>query len=213
MGAAGILVRVLSLLLLGGFVALLVYGLTTKAANTTVDDALARKQAIEAPPFDLEVLTLGAAPKPVALKLERAARDGRLSLSELREQPLVVNFWASWCPPCRQEAPLLEKTWRQSAPSGVLFVGIDIQDIRGDAREFIDEFDLSYPNIREPGKEIARSYGTTGLPETFFVSSRGLIVGHVIGAVTEQQLKEGIRAAKSARPGRAERGGERRPTR
>jgi cytochrome c biogenesis protein CcmG/thiol:disulfide interchange protein DsbE len=204
--------RCLGVLAALGFVALLVYGVTTQAPDRTIDDALARAEAVHAPDFELDVLERGRVPRAVAPVIDRAAADGRIALSELRGTPVVLNFWASWCDPCRVEAPMLERGWRQAGREGVLFLGLDMQDVTGDAREFLRAFSISYPNVHEAGKEVSRRYGVTGLPETFFISRRGRIVGHVIGALTPGQLRAGVAAARSGRPAPASRGGDRQST-
>jgi cytochrome c biogenesis protein CcmG/thiol:disulfide interchange protein DsbE len=194
------------------FVGLLVYGVTAQAPDRTIDDALARAEGVDAPGFELDVLQRGRAPAPLASVVDRAARDGRIALTELRGTPIVLNFWASWCDPCRAEAPLLERGWRDAGRRGVLFVGLDMQDARDDAREFLREFSITYPNVREAGDETSRRYGMTGIPETFFISARGQVVGHVIGAITPGQLRAGVAAARSGRPAEATEGGDRQPT-
>lgn len=194
------------------FVALLAYGLLSKSPGTTIDSSLAEAKAPPAPGFELNVLEEGV----VGPRLERVARalaDSELSLNELRGRPVVLNFWASWCPPCREEAPRLERRWRSSRERGVLFLGLNMQDLTGDARDFIREFGLSYPHVRDPGDDVARDWGVTGLPETFFISARGRVVAHVIGAVSARQLDDGVRAAIAGRPLEALEGGARRPTR
>mgnify|MGYP003288677035 CR=1 FL=1 len=95
----------------------------------------------------------------------------------------------------------------------MLFLGLDMQDFPEDARDFIREFQLSYPHVRDPGDDVARDWGVTGLPETFFISARGRVVAHVIGAVSARQLDDGVRAAVAGRPLEALEGGARRPTR
>ena len=202
--------RVVVVLIAISFVVLLVYGLTTKAANTTIDDALSRGQAQRAPAFELDRFTDG---EVRTAPWAAAADDGRVSLSELRGTPLVINFWASWCDPCRAEAPRLERSWRSAKPRGVLFVGLNQQDTREDARDFIRSFGLSFPHVRDPGNGTARAWGVTGLPETFFIDGRGRVVSHVIGVVSEGQLAAGIRAAVVGRPAEAVEGGDQRPTR
>jgi cytochrome c biogenesis protein CcmG, thiol:disulfide interchange protein DsbE len=204
--------RGLAILAAAAFLGLLAYGLFTKDPDTTIDDALAEGRPVSAPAFTLDVLQHGAvAPRSVA---RRATADGRLSLSELRGSPVVLNFWASWCLPCRDESRDLERAWTRNArPRGVVVLGLDMQDITDDARAFIREFRLTYPMVREGGNDTAQRYGTTGIPETYFISARGDVVGHVIGAASPAQLRAGIAAARGA--GRrlgVESGGPRRET-
>ena len=211
-GRVGLVLRLAALVAITAFVALLVYGLVAKAPDTTIDDALGRRQATPAPGFDLEALT-GGELGPVAPAWRRAAADGRVDLVELRGTPVVLNFWASWCVPCREEAPLLERGWRTGRRQGVLFVGLIMQDIRDDALDFLRRFGQTFPNVRDPSNATARQWGLTGIPETFFISGRGRVVGHVIGVVTKQQLTGGIAAAMAGRPRGAQAGGAQRPTR
>jgi cytochrome c biogenesis protein CcmG/thiol:disulfide interchange protein DsbE len=208
----GTALRWLVALVAAAFVGLLVYGVTAQAPDRTIDDALARDEGVDAPGFELDVLQRGRVPAPLASVVERAVRDGRIALAELRGTPVVLNFWASWCDPCRAEAPLLERGWRDAGRQGVLFLGLDMQDAREDAREFLREFSITYPNVREAGDETSRRYGMTGIPETFFISARGQVVGHVIGAITADQRRAGLAAARSGRPVQATKGGDRQPT-
>ena len=200
--------RIAGVLAAVAFVALLAYGLTTKATNSTIDDALSRGESVPAPGFTLSSLAEG---RDAGDAWAKAASDGDVSLSELRGTPLVLNFWASWCDPCRAEAKVLEKAWKQQSGSDVLFLGLDAQDAREDARDFISQFGLTFPHVRDPGNDTQRAWGVTGLPETYFIAADGSVVGHVIGTVDEQQLADGIAAAKEGRPVGAEDGGEQRP--
>lgn len=111
-----------------------------------------------------------------------------LRLADLRGQPVMVNFWASWCPPCREEAPLLERTWREYRDRGVLFIGIDLWDRDQDARAFLQEFAISYPNGPD-SSSVAIDYGLTGIPETFFIDRQGQIRRKWIGPFTEAPLR------------------------
>jgi cytochrome c biogenesis protein CcmG/thiol:disulfide interchange protein DsbE len=211
--AGGFVLRALGIAAAVSFIALLAYGLIARAPDTTIDDRLADAETAPAPGFTLDVLSGGDPPPPLASVVERATSDGRLSLDELRGTPVVLNFWASWCDPCRVEAPVLERGWRESGRRGVLFLGLDMQDVTDDAREFLTAFRISYPNVREADKDTARRYGATGLPETYFISARGRVVAHVIGAITPAQLREGVAAARSGGPVQLGAGGESRPTR
>jgi cytochrome c biogenesis protein CcmG/thiol:disulfide interchange protein DsbE len=211
-GRSGRLLRGLGLLAALGFLALLGYGLIARAPDTTIDDALAARRPVAAPGFDLGVLANGR-PGRLAPAWQRATTDGRVKLTELRGTPIVLNFWASWCDPCRAEAPILERGWKAARPQGVMFLGLDMQDVPEDALGFIHQFGQDYPSVRDPTKDSARRWGVTGIPETFFISRRGDVVGHVIGTVTGRQLADGVRAAINGRPRDANRGGDRRPTR
>jgi len=200
--------RIAGVLAAVAFVALLAYGLTTKATNSTIDDALSRGESVPAPGFTLSSLAEG---RDAGDAWAKAASDGDVSLSELRGTPLVLNFWASWCDPCRAEAKVLEKAWKQQSGSDVLFLGLDAQDAREDARDFISQFGLTFPHVRDPGNDTQRAWGVTGLPVTYFIAADGSVVGHVIGTVDDGQLRDGIAAAKSGRPAGADQGGEQRP--
>lgn len=195
------------------FVGLLVFGLLSKGASKRIDEALARGSAPQAPGFELPVLETGRLSPPLARKLRRPLADGSLSLAELRGVPFVLNFWASWCIPCREEAPTLESGWRRFGPRGILLLGLNMQDITDDARSFLEKFEVTYPTIRDQGNDVAQDYGATGVPETYFISARGRVVGHVIGVVSEEQLAEGERAAAAGQVAGARTGGARRPQR
>jgi cytochrome c biogenesis protein CcmG, thiol:disulfide interchange protein DsbE len=200
------------LVLVAAFVALLGYGLVANSPSTSIDSQLSKSKAVKPPAFELKVLQPGVLGQ-LRPRLNRALSDGRLALSELRGLPVVLNYWASWCPPCRSEAPLLERTWLGARRQGVLFVGLNMQDLTGDARDFMRHFGISYTNIRDPVDDVARKWGVTGLPETFFLNRAGRVVDHVIGSISSAQLSAGIRAARSGRPAGVRSGGARRPTR
>ncbi|MFL5820932.1 MAG: TlpA family protein disulfide reductase [Solirubrobacteraceae bacterium] len=201
--------RVAAAVLAVAFVALLAYGLANKSGDTTIDDSLSRARAVPAPAVDLPVL-LRATGSPAARRTDAAAADGRVSLRELRGAPVVLNFWASWCLPCRDEAPVLERAWRRQGRQGALFVGLNQQDITDDSLAFARQLGVTYLTIRDRGNAVARRFGVSGLPETFFVSPAGNVVGHVIGVVSTRQLRDGIAAATAGRPLGVHTGGERR---
>jgi cytochrome c biogenesis protein CcmG, thiol:disulfide interchange protein DsbE len=107
---------------------------------------------------------------------------GRLALDDFAGTPVVLNFWASWCLPCADEAPMLRAAHERYGDR-VAFVGVDIRDARSDAQAFVEKHDLDYPNVRDERLEIYRDYGLTGQPETFVIAGDGTIVAHVPGAL------------------------------
>jgi cytochrome c biogenesis protein CcmG/thiol:disulfide interchange protein DsbE len=113
---------------------------------------------------------------------------GQITLSELRGQVVVINVWASWCPPCRDEASVLENGWRRYRDRGVTFIGIDYMDTEPAARAFMEEFGITYPNGPDLGSRIAEAYNVQGVPETFFVTPQGEIADAHIGPLSEAQL-------------------------
>jgi len=123
--------------------------------------------------------------------------DGRdIKLSDLRGKPVVLNFWASWCGPCRLELPLLEKMWQRYKDNGVVFLGVNIMDIEDEARVFIKNFRLSYTNLQNPPGDVASKYGVAVLPVTFFIDKEGKIrgknFGGFLGKEGEKEFKESI---------------------
>jgi cytochrome c biogenesis protein CcmG/thiol:disulfide interchange protein DsbE len=158
------------------FVGLLWFALMRSGSQATVGDT--------APEFELPTLS-----------------GDTLSSADLKGHPVVINFWASWCLPCREEAPLLERTWRRYRDEGVIFLGVNIKDAGSDAKAFVEEFDITYPVVRDLDQELTRSFGVRGLPETFFVDHEWRFVGTesgaqrgeqqgtvILGAITEDQL-------------------------
>jgi cytochrome c biogenesis protein CcmG, thiol:disulfide interchange protein DsbE len=112
---------------------------------------------------------------------------GVLTDEDLSGKPVVINFWASWCIPCREEAPLLEKTWRAYREEGVVFLGVNIKDAERDAKRFVKEFDVTYPNVRDLDQRLTQDLGVKGLPETFFIDHRWTFFGAISGDETGDQ--------------------------
>jgi cytochrome c biogenesis protein CcmG/thiol:disulfide interchange protein DsbE len=105
---------------------------------------------------------------------------------------VVVNFFASWCEPCRQEASDLEQAWRDYQGQGVQFYGIAYKDAASKAQAFLDRYNVTYPSTIDPGDRTARAYGVTGVPETFVVDGQGNLVHHFLGPITREQLSREI---------------------
>jgi len=117
---------------------------------------------------------------------------GQVKLAELRGRVVVVNFWASWCLACREEAEALEGIWRRYRERGVMFVGVNVQDKETDARAFIREHGKTYPNGPDPSGIISIAYGMYGVPETFILDQEARIQHKHIGAVTREILEREI---------------------
>lgn len=114
---------------------------------------------------------------------------GGISPERYAGKPVVVNFWASWCGPCRQEAPLFERLWREYGERGVVFIGVNIQDAHADARAYLSEFGITYPNGYDEGGRISVDYGVIGIPVTFFINREGVVERRWVGAVREAKLR------------------------
>ena len=113
-------------------------------------------------------------------------------LSNYLGSPIVLNFWASWCPPCRDETPHFEKMWRLYRQKGVVLLGINVQDTVSDADRYIKEFDVTFTNAIDKDGKIMVDYGVTGLPVTFFIDREGIIIGRWVGSIGESNLKSRV---------------------
>ena len=114
---------------------------------------------------------------------------GDVTLADLRGKPAVVNFWASWCIPCVDEAPELEKTWQAYKDRGVAFLGIDYVDTEPKAREFMQKHGITYPNGPDLGSRISYEYRIKGVPETFVIDKDGIVRFVKIGPTTADELR------------------------
>lgn len=134
-----------------------------------------------------------AAPVAELPMLEVGEMDGASgSLSDYRGQWVLVNVWASWCNPCRDESPALEAFYREHRDDGFTVLGIDSQDTTGDALEFVEEFDLSYPQLHDGSGDYAEELKTTGVPESFLIDPEGNLALPRPGPVTEEYLAESV---------------------
>ena len=155
---------------------LLAYGLGSSGPDSSIDDALARGERRTAPP----------------LRLDRLSGSGRGSLGDYRGKVVVLNFWASWCEPCREESPLLERWHRRISEKGGTVLGVDVLDVTSDARGFVREYGLSYPMLRDRDGNSLGAYGVVGYPETFAIDRRGRIAALKRGPVTESWLRDKV---------------------
>lgn len=190
-----------ALALMGVFAILLL-----RSASAGIDGSLAAGEPAQAPTFDLELLNQGTL-RPELAPLASKLADKRVTNSDLIGTPVVLNLWASWCLPCREEAPIFKAVSESPEAQGVLFLGLNSLDGRSAAKRFARRYALTYPNIREYENTITRKFGASAFPETFFLDRDGQIVGHVIGAISKQQLLDGVAAARTGIPGKPTRGG------
>lgn len=129
------------------------------------------------------------APKAPLPRLEGA---GSQSLADYRGRWVLVNFWASWCVPCRAEAPDLERFQQEHADARFTVVGIDSRDLTEDGRDFVERYGLSYPQLRDGDGDAAHDFGTTGVPENYLVDPAGKVRLLVRGPVSEEYLDEEV---------------------
>jgi cytochrome c biogenesis protein CcmG, thiol:disulfide interchange protein DsbE len=116
-----------------------------------------------------------------------------VSLANLRGKGVVLNFWASWCKPCEEEAATLESTWKQFQNKGIVFAGIDYLDQEPSAKRYLANFQVSYPNGPDLEGKISQRYAIRGVPETFFIDPEGKLVGcRQVGPIDETELQRRI---------------------
>lgn len=157
-------------------VGLLVVGLVARGGSTTIDDALVTGQRPPAPDISLPVLVTGPGLPPVGQTA---------SLASLRGTAVVLNLWASWCGPCRDEAPIFEKAWNRYKGKGALVLGLDLQDLSENALAFVKQYGITYPSLRDGTDASKRDLEATGVPETFIIDKQGRIALHITGQVTD----------------------------
>ena len=119
---------------------------------------------------------------------------GRFNLTDIEAPIVILNFWASWCPPCRDETPHFEKIWRLYKEKDVVVIGINVQDDLNSANEYISEFDVTFVNGKDKNGRIMVDYGVTGLPVTFFLDREGMIIGRWVGSIGASSLESRVEA-------------------
>jgi cytochrome c biogenesis protein CcmG, thiol:disulfide interchange protein DsbE len=155
-------------------VGLLAYGLVAKHSDRTLDDAVAKGQRPSAPVSSLPWLQ----------------KTGNGSLADYKGKVVVLNVWASWCDPCREEVPLLQKTHEQIAAKGGVVLGLDTQDASGSALDFLAEHKATFPSLRDRDRSYGREFGVTGYPETFLIDRKGRIAALQRLPVTQAWLDQ-----------------------
>jgi cytochrome c biogenesis protein CcmG/thiol:disulfide interchange protein DsbE len=161
-----------------GLLAFLVTQLLTPASHTQSDPLIGKS----APGFSLALLD----------------GSGQLSLASLRGKAVVLNFWASWCSPCKEETPMLEASWPQAQSQGVVFVGLDFMEASSEARGFMQTYHITYPLALDSTGSAASSYLISGLPDTVFISRNGSVLAKVTGQITSKELIDNIKLIEKA---------------
>jgi len=155
---------------------LLAYGVRSTAPDATLEQALAT----------------GDRPTAADTRLPRLDGRGQASLAEFRGRVVVLNYWASWCEPCRTESPLLERWHRWLSGRGGTVVGVDVMDVSSDARSFVREFGLTYPMLRDADGATQRSFGIVAYPETIVIDRAGRIAALRRGPVDESFMRSEV---------------------
>ena len=165
-----------------GLVGLLAYGLLSRATDDSIEQAVADGNFPPAPTAELPVLGEG----------------GTRSIADLRGKVVVLNFWASWCEPCRAEAPLLERTHKRLTASGAgTVLGVTYDDSTPASLKFADDYGMSFPSVRDVGTKLAKRYGTTYVPETFVIDRGGRIVGVFRGPIDQAFIDRALAQAQA----------------
>ena len=169
---------------IGGFVALLLFLLGAMAL------VMARREGASFGGFGINSVS-----KEVEVRQRQApdlnlvSLDGQpLQPADLRGRIVLLNFWASWCPPCKEEAQALEAAWKTQAGRDVLLVGVNLWDADADARAFLRQYGVTYPNAVDASGRLAIEYGVTGIPETFGINAEGVLVKRWIGPMTVSEV-------------------------
>lgn len=137
----------------------------------------------------------GERPQAPDFTLGRLEGSGELALSSFRGKAVVLNIWASWCIPCKKEAPYLEEVWRDNRARGLVVLGLNAKDLRADAQRFVSRYDLTFPMVRDGSGDTIAKWGVTGFPETFVLDREGRVVEAFVGAVISDEDKERLRSA------------------
>ena len=161
-----------------GLLAFIVTQLLTPASTTTPADPLVGHPA---PAFTLTLLRPDGS-------------QNTLSLADLKGKAVVLNFWASWCAPCKEEMPLLEQTWKQMQAQGkdVVFLGVDFQESSSAAASFLQQHDISYQIGLDTDGAVAQKYDITSLPQTVFINRQGTVASRIPGELTSKTLTSGL---------------------
>ena len=167
----------LAVLIAAGFAALIIFGVSKTGDDRSLDQAVQQSKFPPAPQWTKQLPKLDG---------------GSAALSDWKGHVVVLNLWASWCPPCREEGPLLERTQQAIAPKGATVVGVTWNDSIPDAKAFAKKVGMTYPELRDVNGSFARAWGTKGLPETFIIDRKGKVLAISRGEVTAKWLNANL---------------------
>jgi cytochrome c biogenesis protein CcmG, thiol:disulfide interchange protein DsbE len=156
--------------------ALLAYGLASNEPDAKIEESLARGEREPAP----------------ALRLPRLSGAGQVELADYRGKLVVLNFWASWCEPCRAESPLLQRWHERISRRGGTVLGVDVLDVSSDAREFVREYGLTYPMLRDRDGDSQADFGVVAYPETVVIDTQGRIAAIERGPVDDRWMRRNV---------------------
>ena len=167
---------VLVLVGVAALLGLLAYGVASQESDRSIEEAVERGEREPAPDISLPPLGGGA---------ER-------SLSDWRGQVVVLNYWASWCEPCREESPLLERWHQRISKRGGTVLGIDVLDVTSDAQDFVERYGMTYPQLRDKDGSTQEEFGVIAYPETFVLDRQGRIVATRRGPVDDEFMRANV---------------------
>ena len=169
-----------------GLLSLLAWQLLTPAqsshgtGNSTVSNVIATLKGRPAPNFTQPALSDQRIPP--------------ISLANYKGKAVVLNFWASWCSPCQDEASLFQAEWQTVQSRNIVFLGVDFQDTQADGLTFLRKYHITYPNIADAIGVTAAAFGLSYTPTTYFINSKGIVVNSIAGELTAQQLSQNVQA-------------------
>jgi cytochrome c biogenesis protein CcmG/thiol:disulfide interchange protein DsbE len=166
--------QLLALGLVAGLVGLFVWKLTTDDSQEIISDVRA-----------------GKTPPAPGFHLPNLSGDGRIALSSYKGKVVVLNFWASWCVPCKREAARFQDAWEEHRGNGLVVLGVDTLDFDGDGRRFLRRYGVTYPNVHDGRGVVLGDYGGLPLPKTFILED-GKIVAYIFGEAREEDLADAI---------------------
>jgi cytochrome c biogenesis protein CcmG/thiol:disulfide interchange protein DsbE len=169
-------VAIAAIVAVAALLGLLAYGLSQNEPDRGIEQALARGERKAAPGFELPLLR----------------REGKKSLADYKGGVVVLNFWASWCDPCRAESPLLQRWHKRLVDRGATVLGVDVLDVASDARDFAKKYRLTYPMVRDGDGDVLGKWGVVAYPETFVIDAHGRIAASRRGPVDEAFMRERV---------------------